>query len=544
MKKNKIHILLIFFVLLLSVNSFATKRYWRGTGASKNWNTTTNWAATSGGATGSSVPAATDSVYFDSGGDSTCTFNATVSIKYLNIASGYTHTISQGAFAITIGTSGAVLSGGTFSGGSLGITDNGIFTLSGTNFTSTSAILIIVGNYNFTSGTFTHNSGEVQFTTTSTLTGNTTFYKLTFAPATTATYTIASATTLTCANELKTTGTSILNINTGKINAQGNITLTNTNTGGGGTDTIKINGTVNQKITGTTTSGQSRLPNIIINKSAGKLTLINTISVVGNFTATTPIDTVAGSTVAFMPGTHSITGTLSLNNMTIDGTTASTNNINSTDTITVTGLLKTLGAGAIAINTGAIKAIGDITITNSFSTTTTGGTGTIVITGSSGQTITGAANINEGRLCNVKINKSGGTLTLKNYVNVGGDWRYIAGTIDASTYSSTVVFPSNAGRTISGKHTLYNVSFHGISGGSSISTISATDTLTVAGKLTTEGSNVITINTGVLKVLGDITINNTLAGTGNLGSATIHIAGTSTQTITGASAIGVGTLCN
>ena len=548
MKKNKIHILLIFFALLLSVNTYATKRYWRGTGATKNWNTTTNWAATSGGATGSSVPASTDSVYFDSGGDSTCTVNATISIKYLNIASSYTHTISQGAFAITIGTSGAVLSGGTFSGGSLGITDNGVFTLSGTNFTSTSNILTINnGNYNYTSGTFTHNNGKVKYLGTISVTGSTTFYDLEIGTA--SVITLSGSSTFDVNHTFTQSGASNVQINTGTLNLKGDINQTNTYANsGGGTGTLNICGTGSQTFSGQSSSGNYALGwlcNVKINKSSGTLYLKDIIVIGGTweYVAGTVDITTYTNSVSFPAAggaTNIVKGKQTLSNLIVTNTTVT---VNSGDTLTLSGGITTNGNAATGYG-GIINLHGDITLNNTFSATATGGTGTIIINGTSGQTINGTASMNQSRLCNVKINKTSGTLTLKNYVSIGGDWSYIQGTIDASTYTSTVCFPSSAGRTISGKHTLFNVLFHGISGGSSISTISATDTLTVAGALSTEGTNLITISTGVMKALGDININSTLAGTGNLGTATIRICGTSNQTINGASSIGVGSLCN
>src|SRR3990170_1975200 len=111
--KKNLHIALLFIItFLMSTTTYATKRYWVGTGTNTNWNTTANWAATSGGTNGSSVPVSTDSVYFDGGNDTTstgkgqCSINAIVSIKRFEITSGYTDTVKQNSNTITVGTNG------------------------------------------------------------------------------------------------------------------------------------------------------------------------------------------------------------------------------------------------------------------------------------------------------------------------------------------------------------------------------------------------------------------------------------------------------
>src|SRR5580700_8337032 len=119
--------------------STSAARFWVATSAS-NWNNTANWSASSGGIGGSSVPGAADDVNFDNNGLGNCTIDATVSVKSFTVAAGYTGTISQGTNTIATSTT-ATFSGGIFSGGSANITITGAFTLSGTNFTSTSAIL-------------------------------------------------------------------------------------------------------------------------------------------------------------------------------------------------------------------------------------------------------------------------------------------------------------------------------------------------------------------------------------------------------------------
>ena len=138
-------------------------RYWVASSIT-NWNSTSSWSTTSGGTAGASVPASGNPVVFDAGGLGSCTINATVDVASLNIMSGYTGTISQGANAVTIGTAGFNQAAGTFTGGSAAITNNGDFTLSAGAFTSTSNTLSVAGDWNDLGGTFTHNSGTINFT--------------------------------------------------------------------------------------------------------------------------------------------------------------------------------------------------------------------------------------------------------------------------------------------------------------------------------------------------------------------------------------------
>lgn len=155
MENKIIKITLIIVLVIIGSSVFAVDRYWVGNGSNTNWNSTANWSTTSGGASGASVPGSSDDVYYDGNGVGQCIINATVNIRKLSMGSGYTDTIKQNSNTITVGTSGMILSGGVFLGGSATVTDNGVFTLSGCIFTNTSSTLTIVGNYTFSSGTFT-----------------------------------------------------------------------------------------------------------------------------------------------------------------------------------------------------------------------------------------------------------------------------------------------------------------------------------------------------------------------------------------------------
>ena len=545
LKKNRTGRYVSFLFILCffaGINSSATKRYWVGNGTNKNWNSTGNWSATSGGASGASVPVSTDSVYFDGSGTGQCSINATVSIKRLEIGSGYTDTVKQNVNTITVGTSGMVLSGGVFKGGSATISDEGVFTLSGTDFISTSSTITIEGNYNFSAGTFTPNNGTVLFNTTCSITGSTTFYRLTLSTSgANATYSIAAGTTLTCINLFRTDGINQLSVNTGNIVAQGDLTANNGHSSitSGGNATITINGTGNQLFTGRGSAGLGKLCNVTIDKASGTLTLKDFISVNGNWKylqGTLDVTTYT-SDVGFYntSSTHRITGKHTLGNVSFVFTAA--NNalvIPAGDTLTVNGTLTTAGTLNGRLDSGVVSAKGHITLMHTH--VNFNGNATIYICGTGGQTFTGTT-IGQGRIPHVKINKPSGTLTLRNTITVFGHWTYLAGTIDGATFNGTVAFAAGT-RNITGSHSLYNVTFYA-SGSASTNNLGSGDTLTVLGELKLDGSSFATVNTGVLNVQGDLTIANT-SSSGGAGSATFNICGTGTQTFTGSGVSNVG----
>jgi hypothetical protein len=515
--------ILFFF---LSVNCFAGKRFWVAAAAG-NWNNTANWSTTSGGGGGSSVPGSSDTAFFDSGGNFKCTINASVNVKRFEMKSSFTDTVSQGANSITIGTGNCSLSGGKFIGGSASISVSGTFTISGTAFKSTSGTLSISGNYTLSgSGSFTNNNGIVKFTATNTITGSTTFYKLDFAPSSSSTYTIAGGTTLTVNNTLSTNGSSTLTINTGNISAAGNIVLSNTSNSGGGSATLTINGSGTQTFTGGSLGATGRLPNIVINKSSSDtLKLINVIPVAGNWTWTAGIINGGTSTVHFI-GSKTISGTHTLANIRLGAN--STFTISST--LTVDSIDFGNSTGAILISTGTINANGNINLDNP--STGGGGSGSIIINGTGNQTVKGNTTSGTSALPNVTINKSSGTLSLTNIISAGGNWTWTAGTI--SPGSSTVDFVGT--KTISGSHTLGNVTFDGGSG--SGYKIATTSTLTITGTLTINGTAAVTLDSGTVAAQGNIITSNSSSSSG--GNATIEINGTGNQTLTGSGTAGQG----
>ena len=85
-------------------------RYWV-TGGTGNWNSTTNWSATTGGASGASVPGSTDAALFDaSSGAGTATLDISPTVQTLTMT-GFTGTLAFGTNTISLNSTGTIFTG-------------------------------------------------------------------------------------------------------------------------------------------------------------------------------------------------------------------------------------------------------------------------------------------------------------------------------------------------------------------------------------------------------------------------------------------------
>lgn len=539
LNQNLLKAVLLSFFILTGIHAFAGKRYWIGNGSNKNWNTTGNWSATSGGSGGASVPSVTDTAYFNSSGNGQLILDINISIKMLMMESTYTDTIKQNGKTVT--ANAATCNGGTFLGTTNTVTINGNLTLAGAGFISTASILSISGNFTVSSGTFSHNNGTVKLTGTSTITGNIDFYDLQLNPASASTYTFDASSAFNVTHSLSLSGASQIKINGGTINVQGNITHSGTYPLVAATGTININGGYNQTLSGVSAVTAGGFCTIKISKSGGVLTVSNIINVYGTWERVNSAvdDTTNDAEIAFPLGSAStVKGTQKFNKLYI-GTSggSSTFAVNTGDTLTVKNMYTT-GTGSITY-TGYLNATGDCYLGNSG--TTGGGSGTIGFTGKGNQLFSGQTlGVNQGTLPNVKIDKPSGTLTLKNIINVKGNWTYVKGTTESITENATICF-TGGNHTISGKSMFNNIILNANS--ASVFTIPATDTITVSGELKIDGVNSATINTGTIDAKGNVTVTNTSSGV-TATSGLIRICGVGNQTLTGSGISSTGRLCN
>ena len=117
------------------------------------------------------------------------------------------------------------------------------------------------------------------------------------------TYTVAAGTTLTVTGTLTLTDG---NINTGTVAAQG--AISQASTFDGNTGTLLINGAGAQTFTGAPTTAAGNLPNVVINKTSGTLTLAGTIRTSHNWTYSAGTLDPGTSLVVFVGGTVTSAG--------------------------------------------------------------------------------------------------------------------------------------------------------------------------------------------------------------------------------------------
>lgn len=523
----------IVFIIALtsSLTGQAANRFWIAT-ATANWNSTANWSATSGGGSGASIPTTGDVANFDNNGLGNCNIPASITISSLIINAGYTGTITQSVNPITI-SGAATFAGGTFDGSSSTITIGGAVTLSGTNFMFPAALNLNGGSLTYTAGTLdpNTNSSTVTFGAGQTITGSFALNNVTFNNTTPwgMTLTLAAGTVLTIDGNMAMTGTNTLTFSGGTIDLLGNLSLSNTGTGGGGSTVLTFDGTTNQAITGSPTLNVSNLPSININKASGTLSFPAFVSVGGSawtYTAGTVDMTTNNATVAFV-GNVTINNSQTFNNIQFDNSTpwGATYTIPAGTTLTANGTVTFSGTATQTFSGGTIDLLGNLALTN----TATGGGGSTILafTGTTSQAITSGLPIGESALPSVNINTTG-TLTLPAILTAAGTtWTYTAGTINGTTNNSTVVFSANT--TISGSHTLNNIQFNNATPWTVTYTLSAGTVLTATGNLSISGASAILLSGGTIDLLGNLTLTNTSTSDG--GTTYIAFTGTTNQSI-------------
>lgn len=297
---------------------------------------------------------------------------------------------------------------------------------------------------------------------------------------------------------------------------QGDVTVTGAGASGSGV-TLYYNLLSTQKIdiSGAT---QGNVPGIQINNSGvGVLTLPSSGLIVngsfiftqGNFSPAQPSVTLAGWGTLSWPNLNNVTFSTS-GTYTVSGT----NNVN--------GIL-TLGGGG-KIDTGSIKALGNVVVNNGGMSSSNGGY--VELAGTSSQLIDVSASPN---VPGLKFNNNT-TVTVNGPINVtSGTLTYGQGAVSLGSYTITL---TNGGFDFSNFGPLSNpviISGYYTGAGSANTVLTGTVTLT----------NSFTFSGRMLDVKGDI-INNSNNSYGGFGSAGgIHIVGTNNQTITSSAGSGL-----
>jgi hypothetical protein len=145
-------VLLILVVLTIAVNprsAIAIDKFWIGPAAG-SFSDDNNWA-TSGGAclsgSDTTAPVVGDIAHFTSSCINDAAIDASIDVDGVDIAVGYTGTITQNAgVTITVGALGWMQAGGSYQGSDSLIDLEGDFDLTGGSFTSTSGIFQVAGH--------------------------------------------------------------------------------------------------------------------------------------------------------------------------------------------------------------------------------------------------------------------------------------------------------------------------------------------------------------------------------------------------------------
>lgn len=302
---------------------FVTPTAFTWTGATdSNFNTGTNWY-------GGAVPTSTSDVVYSAVYPTNCTVNANANVKGVTIEAGYSGTITQGAFTITVGSTGWTQSGGTFAGSAsafaLGTSGaDGNFTLSGGTFTCTSGTTTQYGNFTHSGGTFNHNNGTYLFqdpgggTRTINVPTSETFNHLTMAAVGSASfgsYDLGTGDTLVVLGVYSNNGVCVGYTTTGgTIESRGNVVV-------GGWTSSRVGTATNAFLVGgdqTISSSGGRYMNVAVGKSSGTLSVAGDLTI-GQFTLTS-------GTFLSTPGTlrvngnftHTAGGTFSHNSGTVE----------------------------------------------------------------------------------------------------------------------------------------------------------------------------------------------------------------------------------
>ena len=564
-------------------------RYWVGGTGTWNTTSTTNWSASSGGASGASVPTVADSVFFDQAGTYTVTMTGalacldiTVSTGTVTFATGTTPTLTvAGNVAITAGTttwnstgtitlsattSKTITSGGTTfncsmtvsgAGGTKTLQDN--LTLSSTStFTVTSGTLAL-GSHTLTTGLFNSSNSNTRVLNFGT-------GKIVLTSATTSTiFTTGTTTGLTVSGtplvECVTTGTGVTKtINTGAPSEANSISFSLLNTVTGTTYAFSASNVVRNLIV----NGVQTVSNInlIIYGAFTHLTTNGTTTFTAGtnawtFAATSgsfTINNIAGFTYdfpwTFGSATSTATWTLA-NNLTLGGTRQLTLSNGSFDinskTISASGITISTGTPTL-LNTGTGSFTTTLPFTHSsgsftlpFNITTSSASGytftagtlalstftlTTTLFGSSGSS-SRTLNFGTGQLA---LTGNGVTIlnlaTLTNFTTTGTF--YVNSTYTGSVGTRTILWGSDAGST---EALAQNVSFSGTTG--IVLSPSATDTIALTG-----GFNSINFTgfTGTLSntgrtIFGNLTIPAS-GGTFTAGTNVTTFRDTGTATIT------------
>jgi hypothetical protein len=422
---------------------------WTGTAADGNWTTAGNWA-------GGVAPSSTSVVVFDDaycGVNCNVTMNAAVNVKGLQMESGYTGTITQGAgTTVTVGTKAWTQAGGTFAGNNSAMTFNGPWNFTGGTFTAPASTISIASNISISNGV-TLNAGSSTLSlgctgACSIAPGNVTFNAVTI-PAVAAcnSYDFGGG-TMNIAGNLSFGSSSWCGstrpLNNGTLSVKGNITVTGS--GFGGTAVILAAGNAS----GQTITGSSSIPNLRIAAGTNPVTLSGTVNVAGDFTMTSVGTFTTTGSVLSLGCTKAlctiVPGTATYADVTIPAIAVCNSYDLAGGTMNVGGTLTLSSSGWCGpprpVNNGTFNVTGNI-ITSSAGI---GGNALVVAAGNAGgQIITGIATA---PIPNLQIAVGANPISLSGSVNVTAATTVTTGALNMASAALTTQSLSLNGTTL------------------------------------------------------------------------------------------------
>jgi hypothetical protein len=329
--------------------------------------------------------------------------------------------------------------------------------------------------------------------------------------------------TITLKGDLTINGT-VVHLQYGTINIMKDIyaRANGTNQSIGTNTVLNIIGTGTQTFFGDETGTYlNRFPTLNINKPSGTFNLIGTVYIEGGWNYISGTINPGNSTVYFIRG-KTLIGTHTLYN--ISFSSLSTGDciitIANGTTLTADGNVTINGAGYVALNTGLLNVKGNLTITNTSTSTSGGGTANLYLNGTGDQKITGQNTLGLGGPPNIFIDKTSGTLTIAGLITARGNWTYTQGSVNADT--STVGFYGTK-----------NLDGEGTNGCMAFNKVEINNSRTLTGKLVVSDNFKInasaTLTTGGFDMVvgGNWTNNGTFSTSGGF----VTLNGTSTQTV-------------
>lgn len=417
MKLASLCFLVLAFAVVSSSSASAANRFSVATG---NWNATTTWSATSGGASGAAVPVAADVVTIESG--FTVTVTAAAVCTTLTIANTSTLSLTSGSNNLTISNGGLVTvnSGGSVVFNATSVVDGGGNGSNGIALTINSGANLTTANPNgfattvttntVATGSFAINRGSgpvVSYSTTANYTYNGSAAQITGTALTGAnnlTINNGAGVTLTSGTTVASGGT--LNIVAGTFAAGTNLTMATTSSitrsGGNMTGTPQGAGVYNvtytsNSMTTTTELAGSGLNNVTVNLTAGQtLTLDQNRAPDGNLSVTTGIFDLSTFTI----NRSASGGTLTVSN-------GATLKIGGTNTFPSNYATHTLGATSTVEYSGAAQTVS----AESY--------GNLTVSGSAGKTLSSNASVAGTLTLNVDITTTGATSLTQSGTSAG-----------------------------------------------------------------------------------------------------------------------------